>query len=493
MRNRTHRITLAAALLLLLLWSLPALAVEQPNIILVPLDDVTACWIGKYTADRAECSEAYATPVIDALAAGGVTVKTAWALPSCSPWRASVMTGTHPREHRVGGAFDIETTDGKPGLSAARPNLARTLEAGGYHTYVYGKWHMAEKELGDGQVIHPSSMGFTTGRGSVSNPTKTTIPGQGGVGYFDWQLCNFMTGACAEENTYATTFTIDDAITVLTQPEPWFLYLPLNAPHNPQEQPPIEIPPLYDETTSCDSDVGGADLDEVCFTRAIQALDTELGRLTSHINYNPADTVILITADNGSPPTIAVATQPLWESNRCKNSVGECGLWVPMIASGAGVGNGTADILVQATDLHATILDIAGVENVGAGYTTGSMLPSLGGRKLLYRSISFWPNLRDHTRASPRSCIYAEEFNESSGTRLDWNEAMRTADYKLIRHRTAGTEELFLTATAIREDPAFTPTGDVIPTPYENADLIAYDFLTEKMDAMNVAGGDPCR
>lgn len=480
MRSCTGRVSLAAGLLALL-WSLPALA-TPPNIILVVLDDVTACWIGKYSTDRAECSEAYATPTIDTLAAGGVTVKTAWAQPSCSPWRSSVMTGTQPEEHRVGGAFNIETAEGRPGLSAARPNLARTLEAGGYDTYIYGKWHMAEAELGAGQAIHPSSMGFTTGRGTLSSTGSTTEVGVGGEGYTDWQLVNFMTGATSVETTYATTFTIDDAEAVLNNAEPWFLYLPMNAPHNPQHAPPAG---LITNDTACD-DIETDD-EHVCFNRAIEALDTELDRLVSHVNYDAADTVIIVTADNGSPLDIAQATQPLWENGRCKNSVGECGLWVPLIASGAGVGTGTADILVQAADLHATILDIAGVENVAAGYTTGSMLPSLGGRRLMYRSVSFWDNLKDPTLASKRSCIYADEFTENTGARTGWNQAMRTATYKLIRKRSASTEELFLTSS-IRE-----AAGDVIATPYGGADLTAYNDLTAKMDLMNVAGGDPCR
>lgn len=468
-------------LTLLCLWSLPAFA-TPPNIILVALDDVTACWLGVYTADRAECSEAYATPIMDGLAAAGVVVKTAWGQPSCSPWRSSVMTGTQPQEHRVGGAFNIEIAQGKKGLSAARPNLARALEAGGYDTYVYGKWHMAEFELGDGQVIHPSSMGFTTGRGSVSNLARTTESGVGGVGYTEWQLCDFMTGSCAEETTYATTFTIDDAITVLDNAEPWFLYLPMNAPHTPHHAPPAD---LITNDTACD-DIA-TDPDHICFNRAIEAVDTELGRLLAHGDYNAADTVIIITADNGTDEAIAQATQALWEDDRCKNSVGECGLWVPLIASGAGVGNGTADILVQAADLYATILEIAGVENIGAGHTTGSMLPSLGGRRIMDRSISFWANLQDHTLPSKRSCIYAESFADFTGVRTNWHEAMRTATYKLMRHRSDETEELFLTSS-IREG-----DGDEISTPYGGADLAAYNDLTAKMDAMNVAGGDPCR
>jgi len=474
--------------LLLLLWALPAAAADPPNIIVLVADDVTACWFGVYTADRVECSEAYLTPRIDTLAAGGVVVKTAWAMPTCTPYRAAMMTGTFPTENRVGRT--ILSASGGTGLSAARPNLARALEAGGYDTYHFGKWHLAGTALGAGQTIHPSSMGFTAGRGSIGNVGNTTDGAEGGESYTDWQLVDFMAGTTTEENTYATTFTIDDAILVLNNAEPWFMSIQLNAPHNPQHQP---TPGLFDATVDCEEGGAGGDLPEICYNRAIQALDTELGRLLDHGDYDPTDTVIIITSDNGTPLSIAQATQPAWEDDRCKQTVGECGLWVPLIVSGAGVGTGTADILVQATDLHATILEIAGVENIAAGHTTGSLVPSLGGHQIRYRGISFWNNMVDPTLPSKRSCIYAEEFNDSSGVRVDWNEAMRTDTYKLMRHKTLGTEELFLTATAIREDPAFTPTGDVIPTPYAGADEIAYDFLTEKMDAMTAAGGDPCR
>lgn len=484
MRNRSRRVGSGLAALLSLLLAAPTLA-TPPNIILVVLDDVTACWIGKYTDDRAECSEAYETPRIDTLAAGGVTIKTAWAMPVCSPWRAAMMTGTYPRENQVSIAVSASVVNGRTGLSAARPNLARTLSEVGYTPYIYGKWHLAQAELGDGVEIHPSSVGFDVGRGTAGNIAKTTVPGQGGVDYEEWQLIDFVTGATAVETTYATSFNIDDAIAVLNDAEPWFLYIPFNAPHDPQGQPPIEVPPLYDETTSCDQNVGGPDLEEICYTRAIQALDTELGRLLDHGDYNAADTVIIITADNGTQQRLAEATQPLWEDDRCKGSVGECGLWVPMIVSGAGVGNGTADILVSVTDLHATILEIAGVENIAAGWDTGSMLPSLGGRRPMYRSVSFWANLQDHTLPSKRSCIYAEQYHHDTGARTDWHEAIRDSTHKLMRHNDDGAdpaEECFLVSD-IRE-----AAGDRISLP--DASCTA---LGVTMDAMNEVGGDPCR
>ena len=215
---------------------MPAFALP-PNIILVVLDDVTACWIGDYTTDAATsalCSEAYATPTIDALADSGVMIPTAWAQPTCSPFRASMLTGTNPREHQLGIAVDIDDASRRVSLNAARPSLARVLEAGGYTTYMYGKSHLAGFELGvDGMATHPSALGFSFGRGSLSNLSKTSESGVGGGGYTDWQMCDFVTGACDVETTYATTQTIDDAVEVLNNAEPWFLSIQFNAPHAP--------------------------------------------------------------------------------------------------------------------------------------------------------------------------------------------------------------------------------------------------------------------
>jgi len=481
--HRSHnRVGLLCALLTL--WALPAHA-DPPNIILVVFDDATACWFGDYTTDAATsafCSEAYETPTMDALADSGVMVPVAWAQPVCSPFRASMMTGTNPREHGVGTAADIQDFSNKPSLNAARPNLARSLEAGGYTTYLYGKAHMAGFELGDGLATHPSALGFSFGRGSLGNLDKTSDGDVGGDGYTDWQMCNFVTGVCDTETTYATTFTIDDAELVLNNAEPWFMSIQFNAPHSPFHAPP---PGLITNDEDC-NDIEEDDT-HVCFNRAIEAADTELGRLIAHGDYDPTDTVIIVTADNGTPFSIAVAAESDWEAGRCKSSVGECGLWVPLIASGAGVGSGTADILVQAsTDLYATILDIAGIQQDASGFNTGSFLPSLGGQEYVYRSISFWPNLQDPALASPRSCLYAERFrfNSTTGARESHHEAMRTATHKLMRHLDDGedpAEEFFLTS-AIRE-----AVGD-----RQGLSGDDYDALVAKMDLANT-GGDPCR
>lgn len=483
MRSCSIRVGLIAGLMLLL--ASPALAV--PNIVLVVLDDLGACWIGKYTTDQADCTEAHLTPTIDTLAAGGVTIEHAWAQPNCSPFRTGMMTGTLPTQNLVGHVTNPEEVSGSPGLRAVQPNFLHSLDDAGYRLSIQGKWHMARAELGvsdlTGQILHPIHAGFEEGNWSMSGVARA-VDGKGSGTYLSWEQCT-TDGTCVEVTTYATTEVIDNAITAAGGSEPFYLYVPMHAPHTPISRPPVEVPALFTPHDDCDGDLVAPDLDEVCLNRMVEALDTELARLIAAL---PANTIVIVTADNGTLQSVALAEQPLWESGRCKGSVGECGLWVPLIVNGPGIDSAgsTTSTLVQAQDLHATILDMAGAENPGSVWDTGSMLPSDGGVEYNYRGVSFLPNLVDPAAASSRSCTYVEQFrpDATTGARIQWHEAIRNSTHKLMRHRDDGedpAEECFLVAD-IRETVA-----NRISLP--DASCTALGLIMDEMHS----GGDPCR
>lgn len=472
-------------LLLVLLWSLPALALP-PNFVFVVFDDITACWFGSYTTDLAECTEGTVipaatplTPTIDALAAAGVTVGHAWAQPNCSPYRAGVLTGTLPTQNLVGHVLDVETANGRPGLRAAQPNLLRSLSDAGYRNVIQGKWHLGPAELVGGQIIHPISSGFDEGNWSMGNLAKS-VTGAGSGTFYDWEKCT-VDGTCAASTTYATTDVIDDAIDSMGGTKPFFLYVSLSAAHVPIKKPPD---PLFTPHDDCDGDLVSADVKKICHNRMIQAVDTKLADLVA---ARPANTIFIVTADNGTLESVAIALGP-WEAGRCKGTVGECGLWVPLIVNGPGIDSSgaTTSTLVQAQDLHATILDLAGAENPGSVWDTGSMLPSTGGAEYVYRGVSFKPNLVDPAADSSRSCTYVEMFqpDETTGARTNWHETIRDSTHKLMRHRDDGedpAEECFLVAD-IRE-----AVADRITLPDASCTALGL-----KIDAMH-SGGDPCR
>ncbi len=480
--------------LLLLLLAAPAWA--QPyNVIYIDIDDVGACWMRDYTDEYAACDEAAAfpTPGFDTIADLGVTVSHAWAMPSCTPQRATALTGTFPAEH---GRHDIVQSSGtvslgRGGLQAARPNLMHLLDAAGYNNIIFGKWHLADFEYGDARTAHPIQSGFDSGEGSL-NQINSTVSGVNSGSHLSWEDCDFVTGVCTTNTTYSATEVVDDAIAALTATEPWFMYLPFQTAHAPHTPPPTDL--YTADEGDCTLSTPPGDLE--CYSHIVEATTTEIGRIFAHGNFNPADTYVIITNDNGTIERFATdvaSNGGNWEEGRCKGSVGECGLWVPLAVSGPGIpANQTYTGNVSATDIHATILEMAGVDNPGENWDTGAAIPSSGGSRLRYRSVSMLPNLKNPATAPGRSCIYADMWSQDAGDpKTNWHEAISNGTYKLMRHRDPGAdpaEELFL-ATSIREEVGV----DVIEPPYDPTEQAAHDSLLARAIAMNEDGGDSCR
>lgn len=91
------------------------------------------------------------TPVLDEIAASGLRFDRFYAAhPSCSPTRASFLTGRHPNRM---GTF-------APGWSL-RPEettIAQMLDAAGYRCGHFGKWHVGTVKAGS--PANPGAMGF---------------------------------------------------------------------------------------------------------------------------------------------------------------------------------------------------------------------------------------------------------------------------------------------------------------------------------------------
>jgi arylsulfatase A-like enzyme len=107
-------------------------AERRPNIVLVMADDQG--WGDTGYNGHPELK----TPNLDAMAASGLRLNRFYTAHfNCSPTRASVMTGRHP--HRMG-TFG----PGSP-IRAQELTVARVLQAAGYATGHFGKWHLNGK------------------------------------------------------------------------------------------------------------------------------------------------------------------------------------------------------------------------------------------------------------------------------------------------------------------------------------------------------------
>jgi len=124
---------------------LDAAALERPNIVLLMGDDHGWEETGYHGHPHVK------TPVLDEMAATGLRMDCFYAAhPSCSPTRASFLTGRHPNRM---GTF-------APGWSI-RPEeitLAQILGRAGYRCGHLGKWHVGAVKAGS--PLSPGAMGF---------------------------------------------------------------------------------------------------------------------------------------------------------------------------------------------------------------------------------------------------------------------------------------------------------------------------------------------
>lgn len=317
----------------------------QPNVLIIIADDFgldkaslnpdAPCYDSGDTADDPPL------PNLAELCNEGTRFENAWATPTCSPTRASMLSGSLPSSHGVGGPLDNANA-----LALDTVTLPELLNDAGYATANIGKWHLSR---GDSD---PNTLGWGHYAGSLSGGLPS---------YNDWT--RVVDGQSAQETGYATTVTVDDAVSWLDQQpdeQPWLLWLAFNAPHAPFHKPPNELHDYdyLDETLSGDP--------EPYYAAMTQAMDTEIGRLLSYLKARNLsdDTLIVFLGDNGTPGQ--VASTPV-TTPRAKASLYEGGLRVPFLVAGPGIAAGKSITSpISVADLFTTLQAVAGLEPIAS-------------------------------------------------------------------------------------------------------------------------------
>ena len=280
-------------------------------------------------------------PNLETLAARGLRFTNAYSQPVCSPTRASILTGRYAFRHTVGWPQGATL----PASELTLPEIF-TAESSGYNLASFGKWH-----LGGGTTGPLDLGGWTEFRG---------ILGGGVTSYTNWDKTeNGVT--TPNVTTYTTTDQVNEAVTFIDAQtsDPWFVWIGFNAPHTPFHNPPttptlLEGYPDYAET---DGEVTGTNR-RGAYEAALQALDTEIGRLLNSVDLNTTNVIII--GDNGTPGAVSQAP---FDSSHAKGTLYDGGIHVPLIMAGPDIPlTGTSHKLVHCVDLFATILDLAGID-----------------------------------------------------------------------------------------------------------------------------------
>ena len=120
---------------------------EQPNILLIMLDDVSPDLYGAYGLPQA-----VNTPNVDKLASEGVMFKTCYASAMCGPSRVQIMTGKYGSSTGVT-HNSMWLGDSKQNVYKDHQAIGKLLKDAGYATAIAGKWHAGrsmpyEKDVG---------------------------------------------------------------------------------------------------------------------------------------------------------------------------------------------------------------------------------------------------------------------------------------------------------------------------------------------------------
>lgn len=259
---------------------------ETPNVIMILVDDVGYGDYGCYG------NEVHQTPNIDFLASNGVKFTDFHSNGAVSsPTRAALMTGRYQQYFGIEGVVSA-ARHRDYGLSTDANTIAKLLKANNYQTAIYGKWHLGYKPL-----HNPIHFGFDEFVGYVSGNVDyfSHIDVQG---YQDW----WHNDKLVKEEGYTTYLITDYAEKYIKKKkrQPFFLYLPHEATHDPWQGPNDAPVRGYTEEGKFEKYEGRKDLDTV-YKEMIEALDDCVGRVVRAVEEaGIADnTLILLFSDNG--------------------------------------------------------------------------------------------------------------------------------------------------------------------------------------------------
>ena len=417
---------------------------HRPNIILILTDDQGHGDVGFNHNPKIR------TPNMDRLAHEGVHFERFHVNPVCSPTRASLITGRY--YYRTG---VVDTYLGRSMMFPDEVTIAQMLAANGYHTGIFGKWH-----LGDNYPLRAMDKGFheslVLNGGGLAQPGDAPFEVHPDGAYFDpWLRHN---GAWVRKKGYITDVLTDAALDFIgeTSRQPFFIYLPYNAPHTPLQVPEKYVA-HYLQADLKVPQTGGHPVhkfDRETTARVyamVECIDDNIGRVLARLDQlKLADnTIVMFLTDNGPQ-------QPRYNSGMLdlKGNTHEGGVRVPFFVRWPGhfQAGRAVDQLAAHIDVVPTILDLCRVRKPAQVKLDGlSLLPLLQG------DAANWP---DRT-------LYIQ-WHRGDAPELNRACAALSQHYKLVQ-----------------------PQGAFRPTGLGQEAFELYNYATDPLEMDNIASKNP--
>lgn len=359
---------------------------NAPNILLIIADGMQA--------ETVDPGHACLTPNLDRLSRTGVRFRNAHTTcPTCSPARASLLTGRLPHNH---GVLEVEhgRDEDQCVLRTQYPHFAQQLSAAGYRTGYFGKWHVersndVQRYGWQESVVKSSAHVKMIGQGR-SGPDTFTL---------DDSLCGYLEGPRGyrrilhwgvtdtpvnERYPGRTVLDAEQFLEGVSTNEPWCCCVSFSEPNETlivgretwEQYDPQAIPlpeNFFDDMSDRpnmyrrEQEIGRL-LDEghwraarAAYFGRITEVDSLVGRLVERIESAGQlnRTVVVFVADHGR----YVGAHGFDAHNF---GAFEEIYRVPLILSGPGVATkAECDALVSLADLGATICELGETEPVG--------------------------------------------------------------------------------------------------------------------------------
>ena len=310
----------------LLILPVPAIltAAERPNILLIVSDD-------QGYNDLGVLGNGIITPHLDRLALEGTRLTNFYVTwPACTPSRGSLLTGRYPQRHGVYDMIRNEAPDyGKKytpdeyavtferigGMDTREVLLPSVLKSANYMNGIYGKW-----DLGSMKRFLPTSRGFDDFYGFVNT----------GIDYFTHErygvpsMYRNLLPTEEDKGTYCTYLFEREALRFLNEyaeREPFFLYVPFNAPHgssalDPRIRSTIQAPdqfkrlypPVDREFRTVENfrsispaKVATKEARTRDYRAAVTCMDASIGKILDVLEQKKLldDTIVVFLSDNG--------------------------------------------------------------------------------------------------------------------------------------------------------------------------------------------------
>lgn len=392
---------------------------DQPNIIMIMVDDLG--W-GDLSVNGGKDIR---TPNIDKLFEEGTAFTNHYSnCTVCSPTRASFLTGLYPDMAGVPGVIRTHVQNSWGFLSPGAITLPNLLRMAGYNTALIGKWH-----LGLEAPNLPNMRGFDYFKGFLGDMMDDYYSHlRHGINYM------WLNNHEIRPEGHATDLFTDWAVDYINQQKyankPFFLFLSYNAPHFPI-QPPDE---WYHRVLAREKGIDSLRARNVAF---VEHLDEGIGKVMQGLKISGMDkkTLVVFTSDNGGSIPHRASNLPLRGG---KQDHYEGGIKVPtvMVWPGRIKPGSDTPVLSLTMDLMPTFLDIAGTPVTHA-----------------IDGISLWPYINgEDPGTSDRVVFWVRREGGVHGGKAYY--AARKGPYKLLQNNPYEPLQLFnLEADPFEQDP----------------------------------------